>query len=76
MNTTPKGFFVTAAPSEIAVPAVGARVTVRARRCVMDWPYDGTEGEVLGYSKPHGFAVLAVESGEELLVHPESLEVM
>ena len=69
---TPKGFKVTE-PAIDCVPRVGARVEIKARRCVMDWPYDGRVGEVLGYSIPHGFAVVASDS-EELLVHPESLE--
>lgn len=68
---TPQGFHVTQAYP--GFPRIGAHVSIVAQRgLVMDWPYRGRRGNVLGYTLPHGFAVVDSD-GDELLVHPESL---
>jgi hypothetical protein len=69
---TPKGFQVVQAFP--GLPHIGAQVRICSRSAhVLDWPYIDRTGELLGYTLPHGFAVVA-SSSEELLVHPESLE--
>lgn len=68
---TPGGFFLADAPE--GALSEGARAIV-ASDCVLDWPHRGRVGRILGYSKPHGFAILDSD-GEELLVHPESLQL-
>lgn len=71
--STPKGFqYSQAFPG---LPRIGKRVVVQAKKgsSPLDWPYIGRTGVVLGYSLPHGFAIVDSE-GEELLIHPESLE--
>ena len=58
---------------------VGSRVEVtrgqfgRAGNLLLDRDLTGARGKLLGWSIPHGFAVVQTESGSEFLVHPESL---
>ena len=70
---TPKGFQVV--QGYPGFPRIGARVVVKDRGACFDWPYLDKLGEVLGYSIPHGFAVVQIE-GDEVLLHPENIEVV
>lgn len=70
-DTTPAGFQVVQAMP--GFPRIGCRVQVTCKHQPLDWPYQGQIGEVLGYSLPHGFAVVSIE-GDEVLLHPESIE--
>jgi hypothetical protein len=72
-NKTPGGFKVT--PARTGHPPVGSKVVVKARVNPLDWLYKGWKGTVLGYSVPHGFAVLSM-GGEEILIHPENLDLV
>jgi hypothetical protein len=72
-NKTPGGFKVT--PARAGQPPVGSKVAVKARVNPLDWPYKDREGTVLGYSVPHGFAIVS-SHGEELLIHPENLDLV
>lgn len=82
MNTTPGGFhYYIAAPP--GFPERGTRVRVVASRSVIDWPYTGLEGVVLGYSIPHSYAIVRCDKQpdpssqfQEILLHPESLEIV
>lgn len=69
---TPKGFVVVKHDDGPFSP--GDTVEVVCRRCTLDWPFKGTTGTFLGWSVPHGFAVVAHGDTEDCF-HPESLEV-
>jgi hypothetical protein len=75
---SPKGTFLsTRGPGNFRV---GGRVEVtrgqfgRAGNLVLDRDLSGSKGTFLGWSIPHGFAVVQTDDGGEFMVHPESLE--
>lgn len=75
VKNTPKGFRVFI-PQEGRLRA-GMRVEVVASKNPLDWPYRGTCGTFLGYSIPHGYAVVVHEGGDqEDCFYSDSLEVI
>lgn len=86
MHTTPMGFaFVEASnatalrsPARVRIgPVLGPRT--------FDWPFEGDTGTLLGFSVPHGWAIVRLDResdappttcAHETLVHPERLEAI
>lgn len=52
---------------------VGSKVKV-TRKCSLDREHHGKVGVVLGWTIPHGYALIQTDS-DEVCLHPESLEV-
>jgi len=75
---SPKGTFLTT--RGVGNLTVGGRVEVtrgqfgRAGSLVLDRKLEGARGTFLGWSIPHGYAVVQTDGGNEFMVHPESLE--
>jgi hypothetical protein len=70
---TPRGTLVSGLIPEGGIPP-GTAVKVQGANG-LDAMCEGREGELLGYSVPHGYAVIAC-GGSEILVHPEFLVVV
>lgn len=70
-TTTPRGFeFDPTSP--VSELRSGDAVMIGTTKHVVDWPYQGRSGTLLGFSRPHGFAIVSLD-GAEHLFHPESL---
>lgn len=67
---SPKGTLLSGLTPEGGIPP-GTPVVIQGASG-LDAMSEGRSGELLGYSVPHGYAVIATSSGE-ILVHPESL---
>lgn len=75
-NETPGGFAYVAASNSTALgPGAYVRIAHRRGLTCIDWPFVGDFGDLLGFSVPHGWAIVRLErDGHETLVHPERLE--
>lgn len=66
---TPKGFLIVKHEEGPISPGATAKGNP------FDWLFEGIKGTFLGWSLPHGFAVVAHGETEDCF-HPDSLEVV
>lgn len=70
---TESGRLVWTLPTYPTFPVVGARVEVERGSRSLGSALEGKAGKLLGYTVPHGFALVDFDGLGERMVHPEAL---
>lgn len=72
VRSTPSGFLFDET-SPVSPLRPGTRVEITTSKNVVDWPYIGKRGTLLGFARPHGFAIVKLDEGDEHVFHPDGL---